>query len=188
MIVSYPPVFKKTAIGMLKLAVLGGAVVSLSGCGGVQGALGLGKSPPDEFAVVTKAPLIVPPDFSLRPPRPGSPRPQELQPTETARRALLGEDFGEGQEGPSQGEVSLLMKAGADRVDPNIRQVLADESGKSRRKDEGFTDTILFWRDNETGSNTTRPLNASAETERLRDETADAVGGEDDQDTDAEDD
>jgi len=44
---------------------------------------------PDEFRVVTKAPLVVPPDFSLRPPAPGKPRPQELQPESAARTALL---------------------------------------------------------------------------------------------------
>ena len=32
---------------------------------------------PDEFAVESRAPLTVPPDFDLRPPEPGAPRPQE---------------------------------------------------------------------------------------------------------------
>lgn len=129
----------------LKLILLVGVVVVLSSCSNVQSALGLGKSPPDEFVVVTKAPLIVPPDFSLRPPRPGAPRPQELQPTETARRALLGEELSESEVGPSKGEVALLMKAGADRVDPNIRRVLSDETGGTRKKDQAFADRVLFY-------------------------------------------
>ena len=33
---------------------------------------GLTKQSPDEFAVVTKAPLIIPPNFNLRPPSPGA--------------------------------------------------------------------------------------------------------------------
>ena len=31
----------------------------------------MGKRSPDEFAVVRRAPLILPPDYGLRPPRPG---------------------------------------------------------------------------------------------------------------------
>ena len=49
------------------------------------------KVTPDEFRVVTKAPLVVPPDYALRPPAPGEPRPQELQPESAARTALLGQ-------------------------------------------------------------------------------------------------
>lgn len=64
--------------------------VALGACEGVKQELGLAKQPPDEFAVVaSKAPLVVPPDFTLRPPRPGAPRPQEQQPAESARSALI---------------------------------------------------------------------------------------------------
>ncbi len=148
MFVSNPLEVKTMAFVTLKLTLLAGFMVALSSCSNVQSALGLGKSPPDEFAVVTKAPLIVPPDFSLRPPRPGAPRPQELQPTETARRALLGEELGESEVGPSKGEVALLVKAGADRVDPNIRRVLSDETGGTRQKDQAFADRVLFHTEN----------------------------------------
>ena len=47
--------------------------------------LGLDKQAPDEFSVVARAPLELPPDYSLRPPRAGTLRPQDLTPTETAR-------------------------------------------------------------------------------------------------------
>ena len=55
--------------------------VSLSACGGdsLKDTLGYGKQAPDEFAIITKAPLVIPPDFSLRPPQPGVLRPQETQ-------------------------------------------------------------------------------------------------------------
>ncbi|MGH6945318.1 MAG: DUF3035 domain-containing protein, partial [Geminicoccaceae bacterium] len=59
-------------IGALALALL-----ALGGCarGTVQSALGMDKRAPDEFLVVRRAPLIVPPDFDLRPPRPGATQP-----------------------------------------------------------------------------------------------------------------
>ncbi len=127
-----------------KLVVMAAMAVGLSACGGLKAALGVGKNAPDEFAVVTKAPLIIPPDYSLRPPKPGAPRPQELQPTETARKALIGEVEGLQTDAPSAGELTLLRNAKADRVDPNIRDVLNDESGRIREKDDEFTNTVLF--------------------------------------------
>ena len=52
-------------------------------------ALGYGKQSPDEFSVVTRAPLSIPPDYGLRPPTPGVSRPQEQETAESARRLLL---------------------------------------------------------------------------------------------------
>src|SRR5882757_3404129 len=80
------------------------AAACLAGCQSTRTALGMTKVTPDEFRVVTKAPLVVPPDFALRPPAPGKPRPQELQPESAARTALLGAREGEGR---SDGEKML---------------------------------------------------------------------------------
>jgi hypothetical protein len=44
----------------------------LVGCDSIREAAGITKEPPDEFAVVTKAPLVIPPDYNLRPPKPGA--------------------------------------------------------------------------------------------------------------------
>src|SRR5918996_1484885 len=62
------------------------------GCskGTVQDALGMSKRAPDEFAVVKRAPLIVPPDYDLRPPEPGAPRPNIGRTADQARVALTG--------------------------------------------------------------------------------------------------
>ena len=45
----------------------------LAGCESFSNAFGLKRSAPDEFAVVTQAPLVIPPDFQMRPPVPGAP-------------------------------------------------------------------------------------------------------------------
>ncbi len=68
------------------------AILALGGCarGSVQQALGLGKRAPDEFAVVKRAPLIVPPEFDLRPPDPGAPRPNIGRTSDQARVAMTG--------------------------------------------------------------------------------------------------
>ena len=90
----------------------GVAAMGLAGCTAAGRALGITKVTPDEFRIVTKAPLTVPPDYSLRPPAPGEPRPQELQPESAARNALLGVRQGEAR---SEGEKLLATKAGGRR-------------------------------------------------------------------------
>jgi len=67
-------------------------LLPLGGCaqGSVQEVLGMSKRAPDEFAVVKRAPLIVPPDFELRPPEPGAPRPNIGRTSDQARIALTG--------------------------------------------------------------------------------------------------
>ena len=44
------------------------AVALLSGCG----KRGYDRARPDEFAVARQAPLVIPPDFALVPPKPGA--------------------------------------------------------------------------------------------------------------------
>jgi hypothetical protein len=75
------------------IALLGFAALALAGCarGSFQEALGMGKRAPDEFAVVQRAPLVIPPDFNLRPPNPGEPRPQTGTTSDQARAALIGQ-------------------------------------------------------------------------------------------------
>ncbi len=119
------------------------AGLGLAGCQSASRALGLGKVSPDEFRVVTKAPLTLPPDYALRPPAPGEPRPTELQPESAARQALLGERQADARD---DGEKLLASKAGADHADPLIRYVVDDEFGSLAHKDKGFADWVMFWR------------------------------------------
>ena len=115
----------------------------LAGCQSASKALGMSKVVPDEFRVVTKAPLVVPPDYALRPPAPGEPRPQELQPESAARNALIGQSNAAGR---SDGEKLLVSKAGVDKADPLIRFVVDDETGDLSHKDKSFADSVMFWR------------------------------------------
>src|SRR5256714_13196462 len=63
------------------------SITLLSGCGFRQ-LVGLDKTGPDEFAVESRAPLTIPPDFELRPPAPGAARPQEVTAAQRARKAI----------------------------------------------------------------------------------------------------
>ena len=68
------------------------AAASMVGCGGVRKSLGFAKQSPDEFAVVRNAPLTVPPDYTLRPPRPGAQRPQEAPLRQQAADSIFNRD------------------------------------------------------------------------------------------------
>lgn len=93
--------------------------VLISGCSQLQSITGKGKNPPDEFAVVKRPPLIVPPEFELAPPDPGEPTPQDLASAAETLRALFPD-----REGvvpvPSKGEESLLRNIEAGSL-PKIR-------------------------------------------------------------------
>jgi hypothetical protein len=155
------------------LTVLG---LGLAGCQSTAKALGMTKVVPDEFRVVTKAPLTVPPDYSLRPPTPGAPRPQELQPESAARTALLGQRSAEQR---TAGEKLLASKAGADKADPLVRYVVDDEFGDLAHKEPSFADRVLFWRKDkkadtttqtakESGAETSAPIDPQVEANRLK--------------------
>ncbi|WP_374533625.1 DUF3035 domain-containing protein [Phenylobacterium sp.] len=125
-------------------ALVAVAGLSLAGCSSTRSALGMTKVTPDEFRVVSKAPLVVPPDYALRPPAPGEPRPQELQPESAARTALLGQREAQAR---SDGEKLLVARAGADKADPLIRYVVDDETGDLAHKEKSFADRVMFWKD-----------------------------------------
>ncbi len=149
------------------------AAAGLAGCTSTRQALGMNKVTPDEFRVVTKAPLVLPPDYALRPPAPGEPRPQELQPESAARTALLGQREGEVR---SDGEKLLVAKAGADKADPLIRYVVDDEFGDVAHKEKGFADKVMFWRADKkaaetpaasAGADASAPIDAASEEQRI---------------------
>ncbi|MES2033198.1 MAG: DUF3035 domain-containing protein [Pseudomonadota bacterium] len=150
------------------------AAAGLGGCQSTAKALGVAKVTPDEFRVVTKAPLVVPPDYSLRPPAPGEPRPQELQPESAARAALIGQAAATQR---SDGERLLVARSGADKSDPLIRYVVDDEFGDLAHKDKTFADRVMFWRKDQPagtqvaasdGASAPIAVDAAAEEARLR--------------------
>ena len=113
----------------ISLLLAGLASVALVGCSSAKEQLGLTRSAPDEFAVVKRAPLEMPPDYGLRPPMPGAPRPQEQAVAEQARETVFGGDNGARKAAPLKGEEALLQEAGAINTDPQIRRVVDRESG-----------------------------------------------------------
>jgi Protein of unknown function (DUF3035) len=102
---------------------------ALQGCSNLKRDIGLEPTMPDEFAVESRAPLTLPPDYSLRPPRPGAPRPQEKTAAQQARNAF--EQAGPGQPGSTAtGSLNDLGAPPGGGADPNAQVVPGSLAGK----------------------------------------------------------
>lgn len=139
--------FSRVLIILVSFSVLGA-------CDTIRKVAGVDKTAPDEFTVISRAPLDLPPDYSLRPPQAGALRPQETTPTQLARQTVFR--AGEKSDAAtiaalsvgnrSTGEVALLKQAGAGDIDPNIRQLVNQENSRLLESDRSFTDRLVFWK------------------------------------------
>ena len=80
--------------------------------------------PPDEFTILTKPPLIVPPEYNLRPPAEGEIRPNSQEPNRQLQSILFGQDQ---TDDFSSSEVSLMTGSGVAEAIPNIKEVIDSE-------------------------------------------------------------
>jgi len=103
---------------MRKFVVISSLGLILAGCQGNA----LNRQRPDEFAVARQAPLVIPPDYSLVPPQPGAPRPQDTAASTQAMQALFG--------GPAPRSaterLTLEQAGGSGAADAGIRSGVAD--------------------------------------------------------------
>lgn len=104
---------------MRSLILLTAAAFVVTGCKSSNIA---DRKRPDELAVGRQAPLIIPPDFNLAPPKPGAPRPIESDSQRQALEAL----FGPGVRMPAKSEIEnrLLSDAGASDSNSAIRNTV----------------------------------------------------------------
>ena len=91
--------------------------------------------------MVTKAPLIIPPDYNLKPPKPGAPPLNQVPPTESAQAALYSDDpkaVASAISGNySDGEKLLMAQTGAasaQRFHPSADRRGQQQQGQRRRK------------------------------------------------------
>jgi hypothetical protein len=117
----------------LALGLFAGAVL-LSGCSSIGGSK---VKRLDEFAVARNAPLVIPPDYTLTPPAPGTASLSASDAQQQAIQALFG-----GAAPRSASETSLLDKAGGDRVALGIRSNVGDND--TQVVDKGETTRTLL--------------------------------------------
>ena len=141
-----------TKTGRVVLCIAVAALVG--GCSDLGTVFSRTKSPPDEFAVYSRPPLSMPPNFGLRPPAPGQTRPQEVVPRNQAATAIRGgQKGGAGAQGApgsqpaiSSGTQALLRATGAHKADPDIRTMVNRESSIMVEENVTLADRILFWK------------------------------------------
>ncbi|MCR0982958.1 DUF3035 domain-containing protein [Roseomonas populi] len=166
-----------TSRPLLLAPLLASSLLALAGCGGdTARTLGLTRDAPDEFQVVTRAPLSIPPSLGdLPPPRPGAVRPQELSARERGESTLAPATLlGEGRtDRPSSAEAALLSQAGrasgAGNVDDSIRRRVDEESLRLDRPQQNVVERLMFWQDPPRPGTVVDP---QKESQRLRENSA----------------
>lgn len=142
------------------------ALLGAGGCSRVKSEIGLGRQSPDEFTVVKRAPLTLPPDYAVLP-EPGSESAAEMESVESktaAKSALFG---AAGEEKPKgSAEDVLLGKMGTATARANIRKDLDREQGIISAEDSGFAEKLIFWKKPTLEEDPV--VDPSAETKRLQ--------------------
>ena len=138
------------ASAMPALATLALTAVLLAGCGSgsdLSRTFGLTRDAPDEYTVTTQVPLSMPPDFSVRPPQPGAPRPRQVSEQQQAEQALVPQTA---LTGAPTGEVSAgqqaLVQAAGPTPPANIRAEVNGEASAEAAQNDSFVDKLMFWR------------------------------------------
>ncbi len=122
---------------ILRLSVFVLLLPCLTACG-----LGYGKNPPDEFNVVRRAPLILPPEFSLRPPSDGQATPAVKQGAELARLVVLRTPQNEKQ--PDEVEQRLLEKAARGGIyGDGVRDAIESERSGKASEDATVIESVV---------------------------------------------
>ncbi len=161
----------KKTVFLIRLMTAGALLV---GCESARKVFSNEKTGPDEFAVYSRPPLSLPPDYRLRPPPPGSGRPQNQNAQKIAEQAMRGKTLNSPQNRrPVQGSVgiqALLRDTGGLNASPNIRTVLNEETSILSVKDQAFVDKLIFWVDEKPSGGTV--VDAEKEQQRIRENQA----------------
>ncbi len=150
--------------------LLASTAFTLAACESTRKQFDFSKKAPDEFAVMTRAPLEIPPELVLRAPTPGAPRPQEQSADQMARESVLGKDAMKKiakDNQVSQGEAVLLQRTGATTATPAIRTVVDKETAEIADEEMPGIDHLkkMIGKDVEPPSKVVDPV---AETNRIK--------------------
>jgi hypothetical protein len=145
------------------------SLITLAGCSGdVSRTFGLTRDAPDEFTVTTRAPLSIPPDYTLHPPQPGAGRPQELSSQQAAEAALSPQAALSHPTGPDTAGQQALLSASGPAAPADIRDKINAEQGLDAAH-RGLSERLMFWKDAPPPGT---PLDPVAESKRLREDSA----------------
>ncbi|MBY3752310.1 DUF3035 domain-containing protein [Azospirillum formosense] len=165
------------SLGRGPLLGLALVALALTGCTDVRRSIGLDRTSPDEFTVVSRAPLTMPPSLARLPePRPGAPRPQDATSSAVAAASVFGGSSrttaaaAAAAAGHTAGESALIAQAGAKGgIEPGIRNKVDQETTQLVVADKSWIDSVLFWQTQEQPYEVVDP---KKENQRLREAQA----------------
>jgi hypothetical protein len=177
-------IMRAAQVRMLTITGIVLGLTALSGCTGsnVRETLGITRKAPDEFRVVSRPPLTVPPQFSLRPPSIDEESPNQLATSAQAKELLMGsaennalapasgkkansQVASTGITTASKADAQFLERAGAPQANPNIRRELTEEkiTKQHQQEEESWWDKISMFPESKDPT-----VNANKESERIQ--------------------
>jgi hypothetical protein len=124
------------------------ASVLLTGCesADLSRSFGFVRDAPDEYTVTTQQPLSMPPEFAVRPPAPGTRRPQDQTTSQQALQALSPQSALTPEAGQASPGQEALVQASGPAAPSNIRARVNGEATAEAQQSNGFVDKLMFWR------------------------------------------
>ncbi|HAK98768.1 MAG TPA: hypothetical protein DCP14_05410 [Rhodobiaceae bacterium] len=128
----------KNILGLLCLTL------TVSACGsGLSDAFSYKKNPPDEFAILKKQPLIIPPDYSLKPPNQAGSKIARASTRVEAEQILTGREV-DISEISSDGEKEILDRVGSNPSQNNVRSKIQSDGNTVISKDKTITENLIL--------------------------------------------
>lgn len=125
---------------LISLLIIASLAACSSGASGMRRTLGLNRDAPDEFMVVSKPKLQVPPEFNLA--TPGDVDSLKSSHVSNEARALVFNQKNSKNTNLSRGENLLLAKAGGN-ADPDIRRKITQDNKDIGLLDIGDPDQVV---------------------------------------------
>jgi hypothetical protein len=143
-------------------------VLLLSACDTLKKQVGVGRHSPDEFAVVKRAPLTLPPEYALRAPS-ADYLPPASEATQQARQSLMGA-AAPAPAAKGTADQAFLARTGAGQADPDIRTAINRDNGYIALQNRTVADRLIFWSESENNPERVPAsvVDAAAEAERLQ--------------------
>jgi hypothetical protein len=167
---------RKMLNGLKKNILLALLIPVIAGCSSnAKDTLGLRRTAPDEFKVISNPPLSMPPEFSLRPPSSGEDKAAVAAANETEVKNILEKKpsskvaKAEANQKTTKGEGAFLGMAGAEDTDSQIKAILTAESEQQAKqeKEKGFLDKIASFSNKDAKDTQPVLVKANAEKDRI---------------------
>ncbi len=156
---------------MRKILLLSFILLQTTACSNVKETLGLTRKAPDEFTVMTRAPLTVPPEFNLLPPQSGEVSAASKSGAKEVEQYLYGQKESiEKDSLESQGDAAILEMSGASDANPEIKRLIEEENSQVTNTDKDIVDKIMFWENK--GNPNEVLVDPEAESKRIKENQA----------------